>query len=850
MTISFSGLASGLDTSAWVESLTALKRAKVTKFEEQKEAISVSKTALSQIKSYFNAFRSSLERITDAKFNINSIDLFTQNLAISSNTSKLIATATSEAEEKTYNITVEKLATLTKAKSRYKDTVTTTAKATETSRLKNIEGYNTTAASTSGTMNIEVTVDGVKHALSIRETDAMSSIVSKFQAIGVDARYNEQTGKLSLNTSTSCITGTSAAEFKSLFHLEGVNEGYETSKLQYSSIKTTEIDAVLDTTISALIANRDDLAALGIDSNYLNTAKTVNVQNSTNNDITTFTVNSGTRIGDFINQLKSAGLYACLNKDGCLEITGGQIVGGTFDAINVFGLYEQPESAMVTGSILTETIIIPDIVDLNTRLVEDLGVTRGFFEVTNPDSTTFYLSVYSGQTMADLISDLGHVGIDGDLDSQSGILTLRGGEYKTLTDAEVQELCSGGASALIPGVSPQNQQGTNLLSCLGLDVEANMQVLSTRSKSRALTYSQVNYMTDDGLISDFVTLPANKTLVVHEHTGEAIGTVTVDSTSTFGSLFADLSQYDVDGEIHDGVIMFDSNRQLYVTGDLLTELGMSTDYETFTVTTTLGTTQSTSAKTYTATQTATNESTISDFITIGSNNTIVVRDQDGHATQTVTVDGSQSFGDLFVTLSNYGVDADLVNGQITFNTDNDGYVDGSFITTALGCSVRYDTVITTKTVGSTSTGSLKTYNTTSIATDQSKISDFITLSNSNNKLYIKGENNTNLASITITNTMTFGELFATISSSSSNMIDCDIEDGIVTFNYNDFDVTNPTSRFLDGSFVTALGAATTISSITVTQSSAQTTSTLTHSVEETAAMNSKISDFVSITAAN
>ena len=37
MTISFSGLASGLDTSSWVESLVALKQAKIDTLKEEKE---------------------------------------------------------------------------------------------------------------------------------------------------------------------------------------------------------------------------------------------------------------------------------------------------------------------------------------------------------------------------------------------------------------------------------------------------------------------------------------------------------------------------------------------------------------------------------------------------------------------------------------------------------------------------------------------------------------------------------------------------------------------------------------------------------------------------------------------
>ena len=41
-------------------------------------------------------------------------------------------------------------------------------------------------------------------------------------------------------------------------------------------------------------------------------------------------------------------------------------------------------------------------------------------------------------------------------------------KYKTLTDAEVADLC---ANATIVGVENDNQKGTNLLSALGLDIE-------------------------------------------------------------------------------------------------------------------------------------------------------------------------------------------------------------------------------------------------------------------------------------------------------------------------------------------------------------------------------------------
>ena len=61
MSISFSGLTSGLDTSSWIESLVSLKRAKVTTLQTQREEIVASKDTLNSIKSFFTAFRSTLQ---------------------------------------------------------------------------------------------------------------------------------------------------------------------------------------------------------------------------------------------------------------------------------------------------------------------------------------------------------------------------------------------------------------------------------------------------------------------------------------------------------------------------------------------------------------------------------------------------------------------------------------------------------------------------------------------------------------------------------------------------------------------------------------------------------------------
>ena len=169
MTISFSGLASGLDTSSWVESLVALKRAKVTTLQEQKQELVVSKDTLSSIKSFFTSFRSTIEKITKSPFNMVQMDLFAQNVATSANLNVLTATATPEAEEGTYRVKVDKLATKTSATSnkKYTTTIVETTTATADSKLKNI-GVQAG--------NIAVDVNGIKYGISITDTDTIATL--------------------------------------------------------------------------------------------------------------------------------------------------------------------------------------------------------------------------------------------------------------------------------------------------------------------------------------------------------------------------------------------------------------------------------------------------------------------------------------------------------------------------------------------------------------------------------------------------------------------------------------------------------------------------------------------------
>ena len=68
MSISFSGLSSGLDTSSWVEALVKVKQEKVTSLQTDLKAIQTKKTTLTDTKSKFSSLRTAIEKLTDTKF--------------------------------------------------------------------------------------------------------------------------------------------------------------------------------------------------------------------------------------------------------------------------------------------------------------------------------------------------------------------------------------------------------------------------------------------------------------------------------------------------------------------------------------------------------------------------------------------------------------------------------------------------------------------------------------------------------------------------------------------------------------------------------------------------------------
>jgi len=178
MTISFSGLASGLDTAAWVDALVSVKQEKVTKLQTELQDIKAKKSTLLDTRSVFTSLRSSLEKITDKKFG-GTFDLFGKNTALSTNEDIFTAVAGTGALRQNYSVAVQQLATCTKAVSKN----SASSIADDTTKLKNI-GIK------EGTLS--VFVDGVKTTVNIEKDDTIGDLRADLAAAGVNAVIDEQ----------------------------------------------------------------------------------------------------------------------------------------------------------------------------------------------------------------------------------------------------------------------------------------------------------------------------------------------------------------------------------------------------------------------------------------------------------------------------------------------------------------------------------------------------------------------------------------------------------------------------------------------------------------------------------
>ena len=897
MTISFSGLASGLDTSSWVESLVKLKQAKIDTLKEEKEGIELTKDTLESIKSFFSSFRSMLEKVTDSKFGIAATDLFAQNLATSANLDVLTATATTEAEESTYNVLVDQLATNSAAKSNYSymTTIIQTTTATADSKLINL-GVKTG--------NIGVKVNGIERGIEITDTDTISSFIEKLQNIGVNASFNDKTGIFSMDISANDINDIDKTGIVNAFKLSGVNEGYTSNSLKITSTDTIYSAATNDTKLSELGAKAgtliikandteykitiDENTTLGefikklndnkinanldktgiltiVDANitnegttniknalgleldiYSNTQKsndlshktvitqtttatsdtllkdlgveikdnqTVIVKNS-NNEYTTITVGTSTTLGDLLTKISNAGLYAAIDTEGRVEISGGTITGGTFNAIKALGLTSEPYSAITTGKPLTETVRKAELVTLETKLVDEMKVRAGYIEVTDNDGNKFYEKIYHGQTIADFMSDMGNLGIYTKL-RDDGVLEITGGAFATLSDDKVKELIANGT---IRETDDRYKQGTDLLTCLyGSPVISTDQitVASTYSKSRALTKKVVNTIAAS-LTSTLgnLSLQADGTAIFDVRGDKR--TIEVAKTDTLQNLMDKLKNVGIASS-------WNSNTQQFTIENATLEGGTANLGSVLNLTKTISgkyVTSNSLNKLETVTIDATRSTTLNKYGISNSmsdaDRTVKLFDNNAKLVGSLTVTEATTIGDVLDFVNkNSGMKASIVDGILQIEG---GYIENAALEKSMG--------LTTENKSSFALGSIMTVTTVAAVTGSTTLGQIISTLGTADAVKDGYSLTFNSKSLSVSATTTLDQLISQIftnggSASLDNTGRLSISGGVVA-----------------GSVATALG----ITTVSTTTAVSATGKTLVTTKTEYADLETKLSD--------
>lgn len=247
MTISVSGLGSGLDYNSWIEKLVALKQDKIDEVSAKVTSVNSQVSALARIQSDYTDLQKAIETFTKA---LSSTDVFNQKSATSSSDA-VTAKVTAGANVGSLKVTVEQLATSTKAESTY-----TTASYVDGSTTLNNISSGTIKAGT-----FSVYVDGVKNTLNITEGQSVDSVLTALNGItGVSASVTD--GKLTIGASGSQTVrvgaGSDTSNFYDIMSLTATTtEGVTT----YSSSKNlfdTDIDAALTST---QFRNQDGSAA-------------------------------------------------------------------------------------------------------------------------------------------------------------------------------------------------------------------------------------------------------------------------------------------------------------------------------------------------------------------------------------------------------------------------------------------------------------------------------------------------------------------------------------------------------------------------------------------------------------
>ena len=227
MTISFSGLGSGLDYSSWIDQLVKIKETSVTKVQSKNSELQKKIDGIDKMKSAYKSLNSAVETLMDSR--LLSDNIFTNVKTNVSDSSYLSASAESGTAVQSLSVGISQLATATVLES----------------DLSGLASDFVLPNFSSG--NVKFTIGNSREiSVSLDENDTVDDIISKFTTAAEDAGVEGfemavNGGKLNISANQRILfSSSSTSDFISKLKLTG-NEG----RTSYSSEISLECDASL-----------------------------------------------------------------------------------------------------------------------------------------------------------------------------------------------------------------------------------------------------------------------------------------------------------------------------------------------------------------------------------------------------------------------------------------------------------------------------------------------------------------------------------------------------------------------------------------------------------------------------
>lgn len=390
MTISVTGLGSGLNYDSWITKLVQLKQDEIDKVNTQITNETTRKSDVGVLKTEYSSLLDSIQTLTKA--NTSASNVFAQKSA-SSSLAAVSASVTSSAAVQSVNVTVSKLATSTTAKS------------------SSVVAAPITTSSSASAMagKLTIYVDGTKHSITIGSSDTVGTVLSNITTETGLAATVDSSGKVTVGAgSSSTVTIGSNADTSNFINtLSLTKSSSDNSYTSSKSIYATDAGAKLTSTPFAKDAAGDSTVKAG----------TFTLGNST------FTIDSNTTLNSLITQINSdtkAGVTASWDQSsGKLTLTSTDqgatninIEAGTSNFTDVMGLTtstwntdgSMKTTALATGSqTLGEnaslTINGTTITSSSNTVTSDISGIAGLtLTLTDTTSTTAKVTVSQNTT--------------------------------------------------------------------------------------------------------------------------------------------------------------------------------------------------------------------------------------------------------------------------------------------------------------------------------------------------------------------------------------------------------------------------------------------------------------------